>query len=171
MKNTIIESKTDDQKNEKEPTSSITLQRKEKEEEEEEAFDRLLLQSSLGKEPELKFNRPKEQAGFTSAATNNKININKENLAQAEKFYERMDRNGRGSQKNRETEEDEEFFALLKKAKQNKRQASFKPVKRTTTQRDMSGLENSERRKKGEEKTRKFKVPYREIKNTQEATN
>lgn len=82
-----------------------------------------------------------------------------------------MDRNGRGSQKNRETEEDEEFFALLKKAKQNKRQASFKPVKRTTTQRDMSGLENSERRKKGEEKTRKFKVPYREIKNTQEATN
>lgn len=56
-------------------------------------------------------------------------------------------------------EEDERFYELIKKAKSNRKQTKFKPVKRTTEQ-----LKSEENEEKSKAKTKKFKIPFRETK-------
>ena len=80
-----------------------------------------------------------EYSGFSRAGTNTKIEMTPQKQERAEEYFKREE----GEKRKREREEDEKFYSLIRKAKEKRKQAKFRPVKRTVQLRKAEGREEA----------------------------
>ncbi len=110
-------------------TSTMRKKERQLESEEDEELDRLLLASSLGKEPEFGFGRKIEKEvspRFKSAGGMQQIEISREKLKKAEELLKTMEGNDKESVEvhlpvKMIEDEDDKFMSLLQEAKKGKK--------------------------------------------------